>query len=67
MSKALISGLDGDEAKVLAPHEVPLCDPIGTSSIHHELEKFKFLEFFGAPDDCVLIFCPLSFKLLVFS
>jgi hypothetical protein len=24
---------------------------VGTGSIHHELEKVKFPEFFGAPDD----------------
>jgi hypothetical protein len=27
------------------------CTPVSTGSIHHELEKVKFLEFFGALDD----------------
>ena len=50
MSKALINHLDRDEARVSTPTEVPLHAPVDTSSIHHELEKVKFLEFFGAPD-----------------
>jgi hypothetical protein len=36
------------------PPEGPPRAPIGTSSIHHELEKVKFLEFFGALDDVVV-------------
>jgi hypothetical protein len=48
MSEALISLLDRDEAKVLAPPEGPLHTSVGTSSIHRELEKVKFFEFFGA-------------------
>jgi hypothetical protein len=51
MSKALISRLDRDEARALTPAEVPPCTPAVTCSIHHELEKVKFLEFFGALDD----------------
>jgi hypothetical protein len=51
MSKALINRLDRDEARAPAPTEVPPCAPVGTGSIHRELEKVKFLEFFGAPDD----------------
>jgi hypothetical protein len=51
MSKALISQLDRDEARALAPAEVPPHASTVTVSIHRELEKVKFPEFFGAPDD----------------
>jgi hypothetical protein len=51
MSEALISRLDRDEARASAPTEVPPCAPTITGSIHRELEKVKFPEFFGAPDD----------------
>jgi hypothetical protein len=50
MSETLISRLDKDEARALAPAEVPPRAPAVTGSIHCELEKVKFLEFFGAPD-----------------
>jgi hypothetical protein len=50
MSEALISHLDRDEAKASVPTEVPLHTPTITGSIHRELEKVKFLEFFGVPD-----------------
>jgi hypothetical protein len=50
MSEALISRLDRDEARASAPTEVPPRAPTVTGSIHRELEKVKFLEFFGAPD-----------------
>ena len=50
MSEALIKHLDRDEARASTPPEGPLRAPIGTGSIHHELEKVKFLEFTGAPD-----------------
>jgi hypothetical protein len=50
MSEALISHLDRDEARVSAPPEGPPRALVGTGSIHRELEKVKFLEFFGAPD-----------------
>jgi hypothetical protein len=50
MSEALISRLDRDEARAPAPAEVPPRAPAVTGSIHRELEKVKFLEFFGAPD-----------------
>jgi hypothetical protein len=42
--------LDRDEARASAPTEVPLRASTVTGSIHRELEKVKFLEFFGAPD-----------------
>jgi hypothetical protein len=48
MSEALISRLDRDEARAPAPAEVPLRTPTVTGSIHRELEKVKFPEFFGA-------------------
>jgi hypothetical protein len=49
MSEALISRLDRDEARALAPTEVPPRPPAIIGSIHRELEKVKFPEFFGAP------------------
>jgi hypothetical protein len=51
ISEALISHLDRDEARVLTPPEGPPHALVGTGSIHCELEKVKFPEFFGAPDD----------------
>jgi hypothetical protein len=51
MSKALINRLDRYEARASTPLEGPLCARVGTGSIHRELEKVKFTEFFGAPDD----------------
>jgi hypothetical protein len=53
MSEALISRLNRDEARAPTPAEVPPCAPVGTGSIHSELEKVKFPEFFGAPDGAV--------------
>ena len=50
MSEALINRLDRKEARASAPAEVPLHASTVTGSIHHELEKVKFPEFFGAPD-----------------
>jgi hypothetical protein len=50
MSEALISCLDRDEARALAPVEVLSRAPAVTGRIHRELEKVKFLEFFGASD-----------------
>jgi hypothetical protein len=50
MSEALISRLDRDEARAPTPAEVPPRAPAVTGSIHRELEKVKFPEFFGAPD-----------------
>jgi hypothetical protein len=50
MSKALISRLDSDEARAPALAEVSSHAPTVIGSIHRELEKVKFLEFFGAPD-----------------
>jgi hypothetical protein len=46
--------LDRDEARALTPPEDPLRALVGTSRIHHELEKVKFPEFFGAPEDVVV-------------
>ena len=50
MSEVLINRLDRDEARAPAPAEVPPRALAVTSSIHHELEKVKFPELFGAPD-----------------
>jgi hypothetical protein len=50
MSEALISQLDRDEARAPTPTEVSLRAPAVTGSIHRELEKVNFFEFFGAPD-----------------
>jgi hypothetical protein len=49
--EALISHLDRDEARAPTPLEGPPCSLASTSSIHRELEKVKFPEFFGATDD----------------
>jgi hypothetical protein len=50
MSAALINRLDRDEARALAPAEVPPCAPAVIGSFHRELEKVKFTEFLGAPE-----------------
>ena len=50
MSEALINCLDREEARAPAPAEVPPRAPAVIGSIHRELEKVKFPEFFGAPD-----------------
>jgi hypothetical protein len=50
MSEALISRLDRDKARAPAPPTVLPCAPTVTGSIDREVEKVKFLEFFGAPD-----------------
>jgi hypothetical protein len=42
--------LDRDEARAPTPPEVLPRTPAVTGSIHRELEKVKFLKFFGAPD-----------------
>jgi hypothetical protein len=46
--------LDRNEARVSAPPEGPPHALVGTGSIHRELEKVKFPEFFGAPDGAVV-------------
>jgi hypothetical protein len=51
MSEALIIHLDRDESRASTLTEVPPYTPVGTGSIHYELKKIKFLEFFGALDD----------------
>ena len=43
--------MDKDEARALTPAEVPPSALAVAGSIHCELEKVKFPEFFGAPDD----------------
>jgi hypothetical protein len=50
MSEASINHLDRDEARASTPTEVPLHTLVSASSVHHELEKVKFSEFFGALD-----------------
>ena len=54
MSEALISRLDKDEARAPTPVEVPPRAPFVIGSIHRELEKVKFLEFFGALDNAAV-------------
>jgi hypothetical protein len=54
MSEALIIHLDRYEARASAPPEGPLRALVGTGSIHRELEKVKFPEFFGASDGVVV-------------
>ena len=54
MPEALISRLDRDEARAPTPTEVPPRTPAVTGSIHRELKKVKFLEFFGAPDGAAI-------------
>ena len=43
--------MDRDEARAPTPVEVSSRAPAVTGSIHRELEKVTFLEFFDAPDD----------------
>jgi hypothetical protein len=50
MCEALINCLDRDEARAPKPLEGPPCTLVYTGSIHHKLDKVKFLEFFGALD-----------------
>jgi hypothetical protein len=50
MSEALISRMDREEARALTPVEVLPRTPAITGSLHCELEKVKFPEFFGSPD-----------------
>jgi hypothetical protein len=54
MSEALISHLDRDLARVMAPLKGPPCTLVDIGSIHCELEKVKFPDFFGAPDDATV-------------
>jgi hypothetical protein len=42
MFEALINQLDRDEARVLVPNEGSQHTPVGTGSIHRELEKVNF-------------------------
>ena len=51
MSKALINHLDRDEARVSTPLEVSPRALVGSGSVHHELKKVKFPNFFSASDD----------------
>jgi hypothetical protein len=51
MSEALTNRLDRDEARAPAPAGVLPRAPAVTGNFHHELEKVKFPEFLGAPDD----------------
>ena len=50
MSEALINRLDREEARAPTPAEVPPRTPTIIGTIHRELEKVKFTEFFGALD-----------------
>jgi hypothetical protein len=54
MSEALINHLDRDEAMALALAKVLSRTPTVTGSIHRELEKVKFPEFFGSLDGAVV-------------
>ena len=51
MCEALISCWDRDEARAPAPPEVLPHSPAVTGNFHRELEKIKFPEFLGAPDN----------------
>jgi hypothetical protein len=51
MFEALINHLDRDEARASTPPKGPLHASTGIGSIHRELKKVKFPEFFGASDD----------------
>jgi hypothetical protein len=53
MSEALIIRLERDEARGPTTAEVPPHVPAVIGSIHRELEKVKFFEFFGALDGVV--------------
>jgi hypothetical protein len=54
MSEELINRLDRDEAKALAHPEDQLRTLTSTGRIHRKLEKVKFPEFFGAPNDAAV-------------
>jgi len=45
MSKAWIIYLDRDETRVSTPPKGPPCTLVGTSSIHQEIDKVKFVDF----------------------
>ena len=51
MSEALIIHFDRDEARSPTPPEGSPHFPVGIGSIHRELNKVKFSEFYGAPND----------------
>jgi hypothetical protein len=50
MSEALINHLDRDEGRGSAPNEGSQCPPVVSGSVHRELEKVKFPEFWGSTD-----------------
>jgi hypothetical protein len=53
MSEALINHLDHDEGKGSASIEGSQLSPVVSVSIHRELVKVKFLEFYGSTDGLV--------------
>jgi len=53
MFEALINHLDRDEGREFVPNEGSQCPLVVSSSIHRELEKVKFLDFWGATDGLV--------------
>jgi hypothetical protein len=50
MYEAWINRFNRNEARALTPHKGLPCTSVSTGSIHRELEKVKFLKFFGASD-----------------
>jgi hypothetical protein len=50
LSEALINHFNRDDARELVPPKGPPRALVSTGNIHHDLEKVKFPEFFGAPD-----------------
>jgi len=54
MSEALTSRWDRDEARAPAPPEVLPRAPNVIGNFHSELEKVKFPEFSGVPDDAAV-------------
>jgi hypothetical protein len=50
-SEALVNHIDRDEEITYVPNESSQRTPARSGSIHKELEKMKFIKFWGATND----------------
>jgi hypothetical protein len=50
MSKVLINHLDHDEGRESLPNEGSQCPPLGSCSVHREIEKVNFPKFWSSTD-----------------